>query len=141
MLLLGMFQNALCAEHVAVLHAIKLYLLGRMRLAELDLAFCHLTATEGWVSRRSHRQTGQHLVVHRQVVRANLMRGLIVRALDHAVLGELAHAFRAERVAAGQRRGLLIVVIVRLETDAALKDRFTHFVVVGVDESFISILL
>ena len=118
-----MFQNALGAEHITVLHAVEFDLLGGMRLTELDLALFHLAAgAEGWVGRGGHGESSEHLVVDGQVVRADLMRGLIIWTLDHAVLGELAHAFRAEGMAAGQRRGLLIIVIVRLETDAALKD-------------------
>ena len=94
MLLLSMFQNAFGAEHIAILHAIEFDLLGGMRLTVLDLALFHLAAvSEGWVRRRGHWQSSQHLVVDWQVVRANLMRGLIIWTLDHAVLGELAHAF------------------------------------------------
>jgi len=47
---------------------------------------------------------------------------LVVWALDHAVLGQFTHALGAERVAAGERCGLLLIVIVRLETDAAFED-------------------
>ena len=89
-----MFQNAFGAEHFAILHAIEFDLLGGMRLTVLDLALFHLAAvSEGWVRRRGHRQSSQHLVVDGQVVWANLMGGLVVWTLDHAVLGELAHAF------------------------------------------------
>ena len=94
MFLLSMFQNAFGAEHFAILHAVEFYLLGRMRLTVLDLALFHLAAvSEGRVRRRRHRQSSQHLVIDGQAVWANLMRGLIVWTLDHAVLGELAHAF------------------------------------------------
>ena len=94
MLLLSMFQNAFGAEHIAVLHAVEFDLLGGMRLTVLDLALFHLAAvSEGRVRRRGHRQSSQHLVVDGQVVWANLMRRLVVWTLDHAVLGELAHAF------------------------------------------------
>ena len=94
MLLLSMFQNAFGAEHIAVLHTVEFYLLGGMRLTVLDLALFHLAAvSEGRVCRRGHRQSSQHLVVDGQVVWANLMRRLVVWTLDHAVLGELAHAF------------------------------------------------
>ena len=89
-----MFQNALGAEHIAVLHAIKFDLLGWMRLTELDHAFGHLAAiSKGRVRRGGHWQPSQNLVVDGQVVRANLMRRLIVWTLDHAVLGELSDAF------------------------------------------------
>jgi len=37
-----MLQDAFCAEHVPVLHAVELDLLGGVRLTELDLAFGHL---------------------------------------------------------------------------------------------------
>ena len=94
MLLLSMFQNALGAEHIAVLHAVEFDLLGGVRLTELDLALFHLAAgAEGWVRCGGHGESSEHLVVDGQVVRADLMRGLIIWTLDHAVLGELAHAF------------------------------------------------
>ena len=94
MLLLSMFQNAFGAEHLAILHAIEFDLLGGMRLTVLDLALFHLAAvSEGWVGRGGHGESSEHLVVDGQVVWANLMHGLIIWTLDHAVLGELAHAF------------------------------------------------
>ena len=68
-----------------------------------------------------HRQSGQNLVVDGQAVWLALMGALVVGALDHSVLGKLAHALGAERVAAGERSRLLVVVVVRLEADTALK--------------------
>ena len=53
-LLLCVFQNALGAEHITILHAIELDLLGWMRLTVLDLAFGHLAALEGWIRRCRH---------------------------------------------------------------------------------------
>ena len=100
-LLLCVFQNALGAEHITILHAIELDLLGWMRLTILDLAFGHLAALEGWICRCCHWQTGQHLIVDGEVVRSDLVRRLVIWALDHAVLGELADAFRAEGMSAG----------------------------------------
>ena len=53
-LLLCMLQDAFGAEHVSVLHAVKLDLLGGVRLAELDLTFSHLARLQGWVRRGRH---------------------------------------------------------------------------------------
>lgn len=50
------------------------------------------------------------------------MRYLVVRTLDHLVLVELASTLEAEGVAAWEGDGLLVVVVVRFETDATLKD-------------------
>ena len=91
-LLLSMFQDAFRAEHVSVLHAVKLDLLAGVGLAELDLTFAHLTRLQGRVSRRGHWQPSQHLIVYGEVVRAYLMRRFVVGTLDHAVLGQLARA-------------------------------------------------
>ena len=49
-----MLQDAFGAEHVSVLHAVKLDLLGGVRLAELDLTFSHLARLQGWVRRGRH---------------------------------------------------------------------------------------
>ena len=122
MLLLCVLEDALGAEHFAVLHAVKLDFLLRVRLAVLDLRLRHLARLQSWVRRGCHRQPGQDLVVHRQVVRANLVRAFVVGTGNHAVLGEFADALIAEGVAAGQGDGLLLVVVVRLEADAAFED-------------------
>ena len=50
------------------------------------------------------------------------MVALVVGTLNHAVLGQFTDALRAEGVAARQGRWLLVIVVVWLETDAALKD-------------------
>ena len=89
-LLLCVLQDALGAEHVSVLHAVELYFLAGMADTILDLALGHLARRHGWVGRRRHGQTCQHLVVYGQVVRGNLVRTLVVRALDDSVLGEFA---------------------------------------------------
>lgn len=49
------------------------------------------------------------------------MGNLVVWALDDLVLVELFDALEAEGVTAGQRDGLLVVVIVRFKADAALE--------------------
>ena len=126
-LLLRMLQDALRAEHVAVLHAIELDLFLRMLDAHLDLAFRHCRLRGGWVGRCRHGKTRQNLIVHRQVVWRDLMCAFVVRTLDYAVLGQLSDALGTEWMSAGERRGLFVVVIVRLETDAAFKDRI-HFI-------------
>ena len=74
MLLLCVLQDALCTEHVSVLHTVKLDFLRGVRLAELDLAFSHCAAGEGWVGCGGHRQPCEHLVVDWQVVWADLVR-------------------------------------------------------------------
>ena len=50
------------------------------------------------------------------------MCNLIVRTLDHLVLVKLLDAFEAERMAARKGNRLLVIVIVRLETNAAFKN-------------------
>ena len=122
MLLLGVLQDALAAEHVTILHAVELDLLLGMGLAVLDLALGHLAGAQGRVRCRGHGQASEHLVVHWQVVRVDLVARLVVGALDHAMLGQLTDALRTERVTTGQRSRLLLIVIVRLEADATLKD-------------------
>jgi len=92
-----------------------------MCLAVLDLTLSHGASAEGRVGGGGHRQSGQNLVVDGQGVWLALMGALVVGALDHSVLGKLAHALGAERVAAGERSRLLVVVVVRLEADTALK--------------------
>ena len=88
----------------------------------MDLGLGHGRGVQGRVGRRGHRQASQHLVIDGQIVGADLMITLVVWALDHAVLGQFTHALGAERVAAGERCGLLLIVVVRLETDAAFED-------------------
>ena len=91
MLLLGVFEDALRAEHVSVLHAVKLDFLAGVADTVLDLALGHLARRHRWIGRRCHWQPCQHLVVHWQVVRRDLVRTFVVRALDDSVLGELAN--------------------------------------------------
>jgi len=50
------------------------------------------------------------------------MLDLVVRALDYLMLVQLADALEAERVTARERDGLFVLVVVRLEADAALED-------------------
>ena len=66
MLLLGVFEDTLGAEHFLVVQAVELYLLGGVLLAELNgsLLNDHLL----WIGGRCHGQTSQHLVVHWQIV-------------------------------------------------------------------------
>ena len=121
-----MLEDAFGAEHLPVLHTVELDLLRWMGLAVLDLTLGHLAGAEGRVRGCGHGQASQNLVVDRQAIWADLMRALVVGALDHTVLRQLSYALGAERVAAGEGSRLLVVVIVRLEADAALKYRF-HF--------------
>ena len=122
MLLLGVLEDTFGAEVLSAHHAVELNLLLRMLAAVHDLGLRNRALRGGRIILGCHRQTRQNLVIHRQVVWIDLMVALVVGALDHAVLGELSHAIAAERVSAGQRHRLLIVVIVRLEADAALED-------------------
>ena len=117
-----MLQDALGTEHLPVLHTIELDLFGGMLGAVLDLRLGHLTRAQSWIGCGGHGQPGQHLIIHWQVVRGNLMRALVVRALDHAVLGKFANAFATERVTAGQRCGFLVIVVVGLKANAALEN-------------------
>mmetsp|Transcript_35519 Transcript_35519/g.43516 ORF Transcript_35519/g.43516 Transcript_35519/m.43516 type:complete len:256 (-) Transcript_35519:145-912(-) len=92
-LLLGVLKDAFGAEHVAVHHAVKLHFFLRVLRAVHDLglrdgARLRLSAVLG-----RHRQPRQNLVVYRQVVRLYLVVALVVRALNHAVLGEFPDAF------------------------------------------------
>ena len=117
-----MLQDALGAEHLPVLHTVELHLFGGVLSAVLNLRLGHLTCAQRWIGCRGHGQSGQHLIIHWQVVRCNLMRALVIRTLDHAVLGKFAYAFAAERVATGQRYGFLIVMVVGLKANAALEN-------------------
>ena len=55
------------------------------------------------------------------------MVALVVGTLDDTVLGEFFDALRAEGMTARQRRGLLVIVVVGLEADAALKYRVHYW--------------
>ena len=104
-------------------HAVELYLLLRMLAAVHDLWLRNGACAVGRGVLRRHWKARQNLVIHRQVVWADLMVALVVWALDHAVFGKFARALATEGVTAGQRHGLFVVVVVRLEADAALKYR------------------
>ena len=92
-LLLSVLEDTLGTEHVSVLHTVEFDLFARMADAVLDLALGHLTGRHGWIGGSGHGQSRQHLVIYWQVVRGNLMRALVVRALDHSVLGQFANTF------------------------------------------------
>ena len=55
------------------------------------------------------------------------MRRLVVGTLDRLMLRHPLHALEAETVTAGEREGLLVVVVVRLEADATLENGVHHF--------------
>ena len=93
-----------------------------MGRAILDLGLGHGRCGQGWIGCGSHWQTSQHLVIDWQVIRVYLVRALVVGALDYAVLGQFTDALAAEGVPAGERRRLLIVMIIRLEADAAFEN-------------------
>ena len=62
-----MLEDALGAEHFLVVHAVKLYFLGWVLLAELDGArveFCRAGIVILRSGRGRHGQPGEHLVVH-----------------------------------------------------------------------------
>lgn len=119
---LRVLQDAFWTKHLLVWETVKLDFFLRVALAVLDDPFdgrvClrHIRISGG-----RHGQPRQNLVVHGQIVRGQLVRRLVVRALDHVVLRQLATTLQAERVTTWQRKWLLIVVIVWLETDATLK--------------------
>jgi len=69
-----------------------------------------------------------------------MMSNFVVRTLDNLMLIKLFDAFKAERVAARQRNRLLIVVIVRLETDATFKYGFDGLRHYNSDLKFIVII-
>ena len=50
------------------------------------------------------------------------MCALVIRTLDHAVLGKFANTLTTERVTAGQRCGFLVIVVIGLEANAALEN-------------------
>ena len=122
-----MLEDAFGAEHLSVLDTVELDLLRWMGLTVLDLTLGHLAGAKGRVRGGGHWQTSQNLVVDGQAIWVDLMRALIVGALDRTVLRQLPYALGAERVAAREGSRLLVVVIVRLEADAALKYRFHFF--------------
>ena len=128
MLLLRVLEDALGAEHVSVLHAVKFYFFLRMLHAHLNLTFRHLARWGCWVGRSRHGQTRQNLVVHRKVVWCNLMSTLVIRALDNAVLGKFVDTLWAKGVTTGEWHWLFFIVVVSLEADAAFKDRIHYFV-------------
>ena len=125
-LLLGVLEDALGAEHVTVLHTVELDFLARVRLTILDLALRHLAVREVRICGRGHGQAGEDLVVDWEVVWADVVSGLVVRALNHAVFRKFAHALAAEGMPARQRGGLFFIMVVRLEADAAFKYRVAH---------------
>ena len=67
-----------------------------MGRAILDLGLGHRGCGLGWICSGGHWQTSQHLVIDWQVIRANLMRGLVVGALDYAVLGQFTYTLATE---------------------------------------------
>lgn len=126
MLHFSVLKNTLRAEHRAIILAIELDLLLRMDLTKSNaigrrLSRLILAITGGILILDTHGQRRQHLVVDRQVLRRLVVTDLVVRTLNHLVLVELLGALEAEGVAARQGYGLLVVVIVGLEADAALK--------------------
>jgi len=123
----SMLQDALWAEHVTILRAIELDLLAGMGGTVLNLTLSHWAGAEGWVGRSGHGQTGQHLVVDRQIVRVDLMCALVIGALNDAVLGQLTDTFTAEGMTAREGSRFFIVVIVRLKADSALENGLRHF--------------
>ena len=123
---LSVLQDALGAEHVPVLHAVELHLFLRVLHAVLDLAFSHLARRQCWVGRRGHGETSEDLIVNGEVVWVDLMTTFVVWALDHTMLGEFSYTLTAKGVSTGERGGLLIIVIVRLEANATFEDRCFH---------------
>ena len=95
-LLLGVLEDALGAEHVAVLHAVELHFFRRVRHAVLDLRFCHLASGHGRIGGGGHGKAGEDLVVDREVVGSNLVIAFVVWTLNHSVLGEFADALGTE---------------------------------------------
>ena len=135
MLLLRVLEDALGAEHFPVLHAVELDLLLRMLHTHLNLTFRHLARRRCRVGCRCHWQSCQNLIVHWQVVRCNLMSALIIWALNYTVLGKFVDTLRAEGVTTGERHGLLFIVVVGLEADAAFKDRI-HYICLPIIGAF-----
>ena len=69
----------------------------------------------------SHGESSEYLVVDWKILGYNMVRNLIIGALDHLVFEELLEALEAEGVAAREGDGLLVVVVVGLEANSALK--------------------
>ena len=72
MLLLGVLEDTLAAEHLLVRVAIELYLLARMHLAVLDASHLH-RGCRLRLCVSLHGEPCQHLVIDRQVVRLDLV--------------------------------------------------------------------
>lgn len=122
MLRLRMLENALGTEHFFVTQTVKLHFFLRMRLTILNDSFdgCGRVG-QLRVSARSHRQSREHLIIHGQVIGGQLVRRLVVWALDYVVLRQLPTTLQTERMTTWQRKWLLVVVIVWFKTDATLK--------------------
>ena len=92
-LLGGMLQDTLRAEHLFIILAIELHFFGWMLLAELQGSsmgmglhtICLI------IGSCSHRQTSQNLVVHREIVYRDLMASFVVGTLDGPLLRQLFH--------------------------------------------------
>lgn len=122
-------QNTFWTEHLSVLDTVEFDLLLWMAWAHLDLTFRHGASSHSWVGRRCHGQACQHLVVHWQIVRVDLVVAFVVGTLNHSVLGELTDTLGAERVTAGEWCWFFLSVIVRLEANSALEDWLHHLFV------------
>ena len=105
MFLLSVLKHALRAEHLPALDAVELDLLLRMRRAHHYLRLrVRFTCSRSLRCARGglEGQAGKYLVIDGEVLRADLMLAFVVGALDHAVLGQFAHAVKTEGVAARQ---------------------------------------
>ena len=85
MLLLGVLEDTLRAEHFLIIDTVELYFLGGMLLAELDCTLWFNTLNL-WVCGGCHWQTSENLIVHWQIVNCQLMACLVIGTLDCLVL-------------------------------------------------------
>jgi hypothetical protein len=73
-------------------------------------------------------QCSEDRVVDWEALGVGVMGHLVKGALDHLVLRDLLEALEAEGVAAREREGLLLVVVVLLEAHPAFKYR-VHLII------------
>ena len=127
MLHLCVLKNALGTEHLAIILAVKFHLFWRVDVAEPNagssLVWVWVVSSIICLS-HSHWQGSQNLIIDWKVLWQWVMSNLVVRAFNHLVLVKLFYAFETEGMSARQWYGLLVIMVVRLKTNAAFKNRF-----------------
>ena len=128
---IGVLQDALRAEHLLIAFAEELHLFLLVGVAVLDAA-AFFRGSRGACPRGgahlSNGQRSENRVVDWQALSVRVVSHLVERALDDLVLADLPQTLKTEGVAARERKGLLFVVVVLLEADAAFKYRVHLFI-------------